>query len=104
MRRKCLIWTILATSFLTTSAFAMQDPTSPGLPAGWAALVVVLVIIFSVAILLIFQGRNTPEAVSRYHLDHADHGRSQDHAAVAPVQTTAAGIVGGADETENRAY
>ncbi len=95
MLRKMLIWAGLTASFLFSSAFTTQDASGSGLTAGWSALIVVFVIIFIVAILLIFQGRNTPDAVSRYHLDHGDHEHASDHAAetvemVTPVVAAAA--------------
>lgn len=87
MLRKLSVWASLTASFLFTSAFTLQESTSAGLPTGWAALAVVFVIIFILAILLIFQGHKTPEAVARYHLDHGEHGHSLVHSTDRSVDT-----------------
>jgi hypothetical protein len=78
MSRKLIYLSGITSFFLTTSAFKMQTPVWNG-PENWAALFVVFVIIFFLAILLIYQRSLTPSNLTHYHLDHAEHGQEVVH-------------------------
>jgi predicted flap endonuclease-1-like 5' DNA nuclease len=78
MLRILLIRTGLMAALFTTSAFTLQESGGVNLPTGWIAFIFIVVIIGLVAILLILQSRKTPEAMARYHLDHAEHTPSEE--------------------------
>lgn len=72
-------WIIIASAWFAASAFTIQNQPTPTGKNGWQGLTIVFVIIFILAILLIFQSRKTPENLARYHLDHAAHDAEHDH-------------------------
>jgi predicted flap endonuclease-1-like 5' DNA nuclease len=75
----------LALTWLATSASTAQDqPTGIGL-SSWTVLAILILIVFAVAIMLIFQRRKTPETLARYHLDHETHPH-EDERQAAPVE------------------
>jgi hypothetical protein len=78
MLRKTSLWILLAATFLGASGFRIQDAPGLVLIGSWAALGMLLFIIFVAAILLIAQTRMTPSNTARYHLDHGAAGHEQD--------------------------
>ena len=77
MRNKLMLWFCLAIIFISTTGFTVQESPIWNGPENWAALAVVFAIIFLVALLILYQSTNTPNAVARYHLDHVEHGHEQ---------------------------
>lgn len=84
MIRKSVLVLGMVFAYLANTGFLIQDqPVEPA--SGWSGLLVALLLIIIIAILMIWQGRQTPAAAARYHLDHAEHGHAEDHEA-APVE------------------
>ncbi|MCU0487318.1 MAG: helix-hairpin-helix domain-containing protein [Anaerolineales bacterium] len=87
MIRKSVLVPGLVFASLANRGFLTQDqPVEPA--NGWSGLLVALLLIIIIAILMIWQSRQTPAAAARYHLDHAEHGHTEEHEA-APVELEA---------------
>ncbi len=82
MIRKSVLIFGLFIAYLATTGFLIQDqPVETA--NGWRGLLVALLLIIILAILMIWQSRQTPAAATRYHLDHSDHAEGHE---IAPAE------------------